>query len=151
MQNQIFENRPLVFLQLPNERVLLPWTFDYLTEKLEWDFLDTETGRIIPTAKNVILDSGVGSAYDYFEFYLKKTVEPWIRSRFYGRTAQMNEKEKHKLTNVQIWGFIEKLREEEWYYSEKHEKIPSEKFAELDKKNREKLGIRRPFSEVSPF
>lgn len=55
------------------------------------------------------------------------------------RTAQMSEKEKHKLTNVQIWGFIEKLREEEWYYSEKHEKIPSEKFFELDKKNREKL------------
>lgn len=148
---QIFENKPLIFLQLRDERILIPWTKEKLKHKLSFDFLDAENGRIIPTAKNVILDSGVASAYDYFEFYLKKTVEPWILSRFYGRTAQMSEKEKHKLTNVQIWGFIEKLREEEWYYSEKHEKIPSEKFAELDKKNREKLGIRRPFSEVSLF
>ena len=110
---QIFENKPLIFLQLRDERILIPWTKEKLKHKLSFDFLDAENGRIIPTAKNVMLDSGVASAYDYFEFYLKKTVEPWILSRFYGRTAQMSEKEKHKLTNVQIWGFIEKLREEE--------------------------------------
>lgn len=142
INNQIFENKPLVFLQLRDERVLLPWTMEKLKNKLSFDFFDTENGRIIPVAKNIILWSGQASAYDYFCFYDKKSVSENILSRFFGRISKMDEKEKHKLTNVQIWGFIEKLREEEKYYSRKHfEKIPTERFAEIDRANRIKLGL----------
>ena len=144
-------NEPLVFLRLKDERILLPWTLEKLKSKMQFDYLDTETGRIIPTAKNVILDSGAGTAWDFFEYYGKKSVEPLILSRLYSRTATMNERERHKLTNTQIWGFIEKIREEEKYFHEKAEPMNRNKFLELDRKNREKLGIRRPFSEVSPF
>lgn len=55
INNQIFENKPLVFLQLRDERILLPWTMEKLKHKLSFDFFDTENGRIIPVAKNIIL------------------------------------------------------------------------------------------------
>ena len=142
---------PLVFLRLKDERILLPWTVEKLKSKMQFDYLDTETGRLIPTAKNVILDSGTGTAWDYFEYYGKKSVEPLILSRLYARTVTMSERERHKLTNVQIWGFIEKIREEEKYFHEKTERINPDTFLELDRKNREKLGIRRPFTGATPF
>lgn len=103
INKQIFENKPLVFIQLPEERILLAWTIEKLKHKLTFDFLDTENGRIIPTAKNVIVDSGIASAYDYFCFYGKNMVKPYLWSRFVDRMSKMSEKEKHKLTNNQIW------------------------------------------------
>lgn len=147
----LIESRPLVFLRLKDERILLPWTIEKLKSKMQFDYLDTETGRLIPTAKNIILDSGIGTAWDFFEYYGKKTVEPFILSRLYSRTSSMDERERHKLTNTQIWGFIEKIRDEEKILTEKTERINPDKFLELDRKIRKKLGIKRPFSSSTPF
>lgn len=141
INRQIFENKPLVFLRLDTgERILLPWTEEKLKHKLSFDFLDTETGRIIPTARNIILDSGRASAYDYFVYYDKKSVEPAIVSRFLARMAVMSDTDKHKLTNAQIWGFIEKIREEEKYYTAQNTpQIPPERLAEMDAQIRARL------------
>lgn len=144
-------SEPLVFLRLKDERILLPWTVEKLKSKMQFDYLDTETGRLIPTAKNIILDSGIGTAWDFFEYYGKKTVEPFILSRLYSRTSSMDERERHKLTNVQIWGFIEKIRDEEKILTEKTERMNPDKFLELDRKIRKKLGIKRPFTGATPF
>lgn len=142
---------PLVFLRLKDERILLLWTVEKLKSKMQFDYLDTETGRLIPTARNIILDSGRGTAWDFFEYYGKKTVEPFILSRLYSRTSSMDERERHKLTNTQIWGFIKKIRDEEKILTEKTKRMNPDKFLELDRKNREKLGIKRPFTGATPF
>ena len=63
----------------------------------------------------------------------------------------MDERERHKLTNVQIWGFIEKIRDEEKILTEKPDRMNPDKFLELDRKIRKKLGIKRPFMGTMPF